>query len=74
MESAERLGLSITRMDSEILPSSRREDSVRQVCLNTASGVSKTVLAGYYKYGVQTLLTGDFGTNGTMVLEIYGED
>ena len=29
------------------------------------------MLAGYYKYGVQTLLLGDFGTSGTVVLEIY---
>lgn len=37
-------------------------------------GCAKTVLAGYYKYGVQTLLTGDFGTTGTVVVEIYEED
>lgn len=44
---------------------------VRRVCLNTAGkGIAKTVLSGYYKYGVQTLLTGDFGTSGTIVLEI----
>lgn len=36
-------------------------------------GVAKTVLAGYYKFGVATLLTGDFGTTGTIVME-YGED
>lgn len=37
-------------------------------------GVAKTVLAGYFKYGVQTLLTGDFGTSGTVVMEIYEEE
>lgn len=37
-------------------------------------GSAKTILAGYYKYGVQTLLLGDFGTSGTVVLEIYEED
>ena len=44
--------------------------------INTDRGgqVAKTVLAGYYKYGVQTLLLGDFGTTGTIVLEIYEED
>lgn len=36
-------------------------------------GCAKTVLAGYYKYGVQTLLTGDFGTTGSVVVEVYGE-
>lgn len=47
----------------------------RQVCLNTSGKeIAKTVLAGYYKYGVQTLLTGNFGTTGTMILEVYGED
>lgn len=44
---------------------------VRRVCLNTSGGASKTVLAGYYKYGVQTLLTGEFGTTGTIVVEEY---
>lgn len=38
------------------------------------AGVSKTILAGYYKYGVQTLLLGDFGTTGTVVLDIYEDD
>ena len=57
-------------MASEISHSSRKEGSLRRVCLNTAwEEIAKTVLAGYYKYGVQTLLTGDFGTTGTMVLE-----
>lgn len=32
-------------------------------------GNAKTVCAGYYKYGVQTLLTGEYGTSGTVVLE-----
>lgn len=36
-------------------------------------GLAKTVLAGYFKYGVQTLLTGNFGTSGTIVLECYEE-
>lgn len=44
----------------------------RTIPINTdRGGASKTVLAGYYKYGVQTLLLGDFGTSGTVVLEIY---
>ena len=42
----------------------------QRVCLNTVGGVAKTVLSGYFKYGVQTLLTGDYGTSGTAVLEI----
>ena len=75
MESAERLKPSIIRTDSEILPSSRMGDLERRVSLNTAGReIAKTVLAGYYKYGVQTLLTGNFGTTGTMILEVYGED
>lgn len=37
-------------------------------------GVAKTVLAGYYKYGVQTLLTGNFGTTGTIVVEYEEND
>lgn len=48
---------------------------VRRVCLNVESNsVAKTVCAGYYKYGVQTLLTGDFGTTGTIVMEIYEDE
>lgn len=34
-------------------------------------GIAKTVLAGYYKYGVQTLLGENYGTSGTVVLEVY---
>ena len=37
-------------------------------------GCAKTVLAGYYKYGVATLLLGNFGTTGTIVMEIYETD
>lgn len=40
------------------------------VPINTVGLVAKTVLSGYYKYGVRTLLTGDYGTSGTAVLEI----
>ena len=40
-----------------------------------SDGAAKTVLAGYYKFGVQTLLTGQFGTSGTIVMEYEeGED
>lgn len=46
----------------------------RVVPLNLVEGCAKTVLAGYYKYGVQTLLTGDFGTTGTIVMEIYEDE
>ena len=43
-----------------------------KIPLNTdAGGAAKTILSGYYKYGVQTLLLGNFGTTGTIVLEIY---
>ena len=37
-------------------------------------GAAKTVLAGYYKSGTQTLLLGDYGTNGTVIIEVYEED
>ena len=47
----------------------------RMIPLNTdRGGASKTILSGYYKYGVQTLLLGDFGTSGTTVLEIYEDN
>ena len=54
----------------------RKEQRLKRVVpLNTAgTEIAKTVLAGYYKYGVQTLLTGNFGTTGTMVMEVYEED
>ena len=35
-------------------------------------GLAKTILAGYFKYGTQTLLLGDYGTSGTVIL--YVED
>ena len=38
------------------------------------TGNAKTVLAGYYKYGVATLLLGNFGTSGTVILETYEKD
>ena len=50
------------------------KNSKKVIPVNTVFGVAKTVCAGYYKYGVQTLLTGDFGTTGTIVLEIYEAD
>ena len=37
------------------------------------AGCAKTILAGYFKFGVATLLGGTFGTGGTSVL-IYEED
>ena len=36
--------------------------------------LAKTVLAGYYKYGCATLLGKNFGTTGTIVLEIDEKD
>lgn len=42
-----------------------------QILLNqTVEGCCPTVTAGYYKYGVATLVTGNFGTTGGAVLEI----
>lgn len=46
----------------------------RIVPINTdRGGVSKTILAGYYKYGCATLLGVNFGTSGTVIIEIYEE-
>lgn len=43
---------------------------INQVTLNCASnGVSPTVLAGYYKFGSRTLLLGDYGTTGGVLVE-----
>lgn len=44
--------------------------------INTDRGgqLAKTVLAGYYKYGCATLLGKNFGTTGTIVLEIDEKD
>ena len=43
----------------------------KQILLNqTVEGCCPTVTAGYYKYGVATLVTGNFGTTGGAVLEI----
>lgn len=43
----------------------------KQILLNqTVEGCCPTVTAGYYKYGVATLVAGNFGTTGGAVLEI----
>ena len=43
----------------------------KQILLNqTVEGCCPTVTAGYYKYGVATLVTGNFGTSGGAILEI----
>jgi hypothetical protein len=40
--------------------------------LNTdIDGNASTILAGYYKYGVATLMLGNYGTSGTIILEAY---
>ena len=42
-----------------------------QILLNgITNDIAPTLLAGYYKYGVATLITGNFGTSGGAILEI----
>ena len=42
-----------------------------QILLNgITNDIAPTLLAGYYKYGVATLITGNFGTSGRAILEI----
>ena len=41
------------------------------VPFNIVGGVAKTVLSGYFKYGCKTLLGDNYGTSGTIVIEIY---
>lgn len=44
----------------------------RLIPINTDGiGLSKTILAGYYKYGCATILGDTFGTSGTAVMEVY---
>ena len=43
-----------------------------RVTLNTdADACCSTLLSGYFKYGVATLIGGGYGTTGTAVMEIY---
>ena len=43
----------------------------KQILLNgITNDIAPTLLAGYYKYGVATLITGNFGTSGGAILEI----
>ena len=43
----------------------------KQILLNgITNNIAPTLLAGYYKYGVATLITGNFGTSGGAILEI----
>ena len=42
-----------------------------QILLNgITNDIAPTLLAGYYKYGMATLITGNFGTSGGAILEI----
>ena len=42
-----------------------------QILLNgITNDIAPTLLAGYYKYEVATLITGNFGTSGGAILEI----
>ena len=41
------------------------ESKMKQIPLNTdIDGCVTTLLAGYYKFGTQTLLLGNYGTTG----------
>ena len=43
----------------------------KQILLNgITNDIAPTLLAGYYKYGVAILITGNFGTSGGAILEI----
>ena len=43
----------------------------KQILLNgITNDIAPTLLAGYYKYGVATLIKGNFGTSGGAILEI----
>jgi len=42
--------------------------------LNADEGVARTILSGYFKYGVATLIGGGYGTTGTAIMEVYEED
>lgn len=46
---------------------------MKRIPLNTDGECAKTILSGYYKYGVATLIGGNFGTTGTIILE-YGNN
>lgn len=35
------------------------------------NGNAKTVLSGYYKFGVATLIGGGYGTSGTCIIIVY---
>ncbi len=44
----------------------------RLIPLNTdEENNAKTILSGYFKYGVATLIGGEYGTTGTIVAELY---
>lgn len=39
--------------------------------MNSHNGVAPTICAGYYKYGVETLMAVSYGTTEVAVLEFY---
>lgn len=47
---------------------------MKRTPINTDGECAKTILAGYYKYGVATLIGGNYGTTGTVILEMYEEE
>lgn len=48
------------------------ESKMKQIPLNTdIDGCVTTILAGYYKFGTQTLLLGNYGTTGGAIKVEY---
>lgn len=49
----------------------KSSSSLKRIPINVdRGGLAKTILAGYFKYGTQTLLLGDYGTSGTVILYV----
>ena len=47
---------------------------MKQIIWNRCDdGCARTILAGYHKYGVDTVLGVSFGTGGTCIVEVYEE-
>jgi hypothetical protein len=45
----------------------------RLIPWNTYGPLAKTILAGYYKFGFETMMLDHFGSSGTSVIVVYDD-
>lgn len=43
----------------------------RRIIHNARNGISCTIVAGYYKFGLETLIGWTYGSTGTCIIEVH---